>query len=367
MDTSLDLLIEEELMAEDLGEGNSSSPLVLVDGCSDDPFLNCDFCAFKLQKLLSRGAYSDVWKAKCREETVALKIINSTNEVLRGIFYQEVEAMRSMDHPNVVGILGACVIPVYAIVMEFMPCGSLDQLLHHSHDISYKADHVFHWASQCASGMDYIHRRGYAHADLKPANLLLDDDCHVLKVADFGTVSYMSSDAEYRQGSAPWMAPEIFAGSLPTRKSDYYSFGIILWEMITRKVPYSECKSVEEISWSVHAGLRPSRINDIPSKLMEMIESCWDAAPEKRPTMEEIQKVLTILCMMYPMFNAPLTRCTESEKEVVQQVTFDDDKITGWSNGAADCVVGEKQDTGDEPLSSSLEKEEKEALERKFE
>ncbi|VDO69659.1 unnamed protein product [Onchocerca flexuosa] len=86
----------------------SLSSFIIVDGYNDDPFLNVDFCNFKLHRLLGRtvrsfeivillnpktpnkGSYSDVWKAKCNDETVALKIINSTDEVLRGIFYHEV-------------------------------------------------------------------------------------------------------------------------------------------------------------------------------------------------------------------------------------------------------------------------------------
>ncbi|VDO28984.1 unnamed protein product [Brugia timori] len=118
---------EEEEKHSRSVRNESLSSLTLVDGYNDDPFLNVDFCSFKLHRLLGRGSYSDVWKAQCKEVTVALKIINSTDEVLRGIFYHEVEVMRNLVHPNIIEIMGACVYPVYAIAMEYMACGSLDQ------------------------------------------------------------------------------------------------------------------------------------------------------------------------------------------------------------------------------------------------
>uniref|UniRef100_A0A2K6VR97 Mitogen-activated protein kinase kinase kinase n=1 Tax=Onchocerca volvulus TaxID=6282 RepID=A0A2K6VR97_ONCVO len=340
----------------------SLSSLIIVDGYNDDPFLNVDFCNFKLHRLLGRGSYSDVWKAKCNDETVALKIINSTDEVLRGIFYHEVEMMRNLVHPNVVEIMGACVYPVYAIAIEYMSCGSLYELLHESKNISYTADHAFHWASQCIDALTYIHRKGFVHADLKTANLLLDDNCHLLKVADFGTMVYMNNDVEYRQGSAPWLAPEVIAGSSPSQQSDIYSFGIILWEIITRMRPYNDCKNAEEILWSVYAGLRPPHIEDVPTKLMQMIERCWQKLPAERPSIKEIEKVLTILCRMYPNSNEPLT-CSETSKQT-KEVTGDENDV-----GSVKCNTVEKDEkevvTGSDHESSPNSVEEIETLKKK--
>uniref|UniRef100_A0AAF5Q501 Mitogen-activated protein kinase kinase kinase n=1 Tax=Wuchereria bancrofti TaxID=6293 RepID=A0AAF5Q501_WUCBA len=338
----------------------SLSSLTLVDGYNDDPFLNVDFCSFKLHRLLGRGSYSDVWKAQCKEVTVALKIINSTDEVLRGIFYHEVEVMRNLVHPNVIEIMGACVYPVYAIAMEYMACGSLDQLLHKSENISYKADHAFDWASQCIDALTYIHRKGFAHGDLKTANLLLDDNCHCLKVADFGTMVYMNTDTEYRQGSAAWMAPEIIAGSSPSKQSDIYSFGIVLWEIITRMRPYSDCKSAEEILWSVYAGLRPPHIQDIPTKLMQMIERCWQKLPEERPSIKEIRKVLAILRKMYPNSNEPLTY-SETYSKLTKEVTDNENGVS-----SVECSTTKREIiTGTDHESSPNLAEEIETLKKK--
>ncbi|VDK80291.1 unnamed protein product, partial [Litomosoides sigmodontis] len=192
--------------------------------------------------------------------------------------------------------------------------------LHESRNISYKADHAFHWASQCIDALAYIHKKGFAHGDLKTANLLLADNCCSLKIADFGTMVYMNAQTEYKQGTASWTAPEIITGSSPSKKSDIYSFGIILWEIITRARPYSDCKNAEEILWSVHAGLRPSRITGIPTKLMEMIERCWQELPEERPSIEEIQTLLDTFCRMYPNASEPLT-CFETSPKQRKEVT----------------------------------------------
>ncbi|VDK76078.1 unnamed protein product [Onchocerca ochengi] len=86
---------------------------------------------------------------------------------------------------------------------------------------------------------------------------LLDDNCHLLKVADFNMMVHLNNDMVYRQRSASWLVLKIVAGSSPLQQSDIYSFGIILWEIIIRRRP--------------HNGL-PPYIEDAPTKLMQMIE-----------------------------------------------------------------------------------------------
>ncbi|KAL7732194.1 hypothetical protein ACLKA6_018435 [Drosophila palustris] len=126
------------------------------------------------------------------------------------------------------------------ILMEFADCGSLYDRLHKKGDYSDLA--AFDWMAQLARGLEYLHAmepKPIIHRDIKTKNLLLTNNYRVLKIADFGTVRELATlmTQDY-VGTAKYMAPEIGKGFKYSEKTDVYSFGIVLWEVMSRRKPF---------------------------------------------------------------------------------------------------------------------------------
>uniref|UniRef100_A0A453DMS2 Protein kinase domain-containing protein n=1 Tax=Aegilops tauschii subsp. strangulata TaxID=200361 RepID=A0A453DMS2_AEGTS len=131
--------------------------------------------------------------------------------------------------------------PVFCIITEYMAGGSLRKYLHQQEPHSVPIELVLKLALDIARGMSYLHSQGILHRDLKSENVLLGEDMSV-KVADFG-ISCLESQCGSGKGftgTYRWMAPEMIKEKTHTRKVDVYSFGIVLWEILTALVPFSE-------------------------------------------------------------------------------------------------------------------------------
>ncbi|XP_044022627.1 mitogen-activated protein kinase kinase kinase 7-like isoform X3 [Siniperca chuatsi] len=195
--------------------------------------------------------------------------------------------------------------------MEYAECGSLYNLLHSTDpQPHYTASHAMSWCLQCAQGVAYLHAmkpKALIHRDLKPPNLLLVARGTVLKICDFGTACDIQTYMTNNKGSAAWMAPEVFEGSNYSEKCDVFSWGIILWEVITRKKPFDEIGgSAFCIMWAVHRGTRPPLIKDLPGPIETLMTRCWDKEPSHRPSMEEVKNTMSHLMKYFPGSDEPL-------------------------------------------------------------
>uniref|UniRef100_A0A7N6C176 Mitogen-activated protein kinase kinase kinase 7 n=1 Tax=Anabas testudineus TaxID=64144 RepID=A0A7N6C176_ANATE len=232
----------------------------------------------QVEAAVGRGTFGVVFKAVWKGKDVAIKTIESENE--RNAFLVELRQLSRVNHPNIVKLYGSCDNPV-CLVMEYAECGSLYNLLHSADpQAHYTASHAMSWCLQCAQGVAYLHAmkpKALIHRDLKPPNLLLVARGTVLKICDFGTACDIQTCMTNNKGSAAWMAPEVFEGSNYSEKCDVFSWGIILWEVITRKKPFDEIGgSAFCIMWAVHRGTRPPLIRDLPEPIETLMTRCWD-------------------------------------------------------------------------------------------
>ncbi|XP_034541434.1 receptor-interacting serine/threonine-protein kinase 3-like [Notolabrus celidotus] len=195
------------------------------------------------------------------------------------------------------------------IVMEFMGIGSVESLLE---DLGGPPPWplVFRLVHQVALGMNFLHSRKLMHQDLKPSNVLLNDDLNA-KLADFG-LCRVSASASCRNGekagasggSYKYMPPEAFNPSYePVRDFDSYSYGILLWSIFTGKEPYPAA-DFSRVELRIPLGDRPP-FGDIDQQkaeglkeLVDLMRRCWDQVPSKRPDfkvcLEETKKVFSI-------------------------------------------------------------------------
>ncbi|KAL2921134.1 putative serine/threonine-protein kinase SIS8 [Bienertia sinuspersici] len=233
-------------------------------------------------------------------------------------FRQEVSLMKRLRHPNILLFMGAVTSPQrLCIVTEFLPRGSLFRLLQRS---TAKLDwrRRIHMALDIVSmmmpnpsnriaarGMNYLHNCSppIIHRDLKTSNLLVDKNWMV-KVADFGLSrvkheTYLTTKTG--KGTPQWMAPEVLRNERSDEKSDIYSFGIILWELATQKIPWEHLNAMQVIGAVGFMNQRLDIPEDVDTRWSTIIESCWLSDPQSRPSFQELLEKLKDLQRQYAL------------------------------------------------------------------
>ncbi|XP_020888622.1 raf homolog serine/threonine-protein kinase [Arabidopsis lyrata subsp. lyrata] len=255
---------------------------------------------------IGQGSCGTVYHGLWFGSDVAVKVIPKqeySEEVIQS-FRQEVSLMQRLRHPNVLLFMGAVTLPQgLCIVSEFLPRGSLFSLLQRSMS---KLDwrRRINMALDIARSMNYLHRCSppiIIHRDLKSSNLLVDKNLTV-KVADFGLSrnkhhTYLTSKSG--KGNPQWMAPEVLRNESADEKSDIYSFGVVLWELATEKIPWENFNSMQVIGAVGFMNQRLEIPKDIDPDWISLIESCWHSNTKLRPTFQELMEKLRDLQRKY--------------------------------------------------------------------
>ncbi|XP_024464414.1 serine/threonine-protein kinase STY46 isoform X7 [Populus trichocarpa] len=249
----------------------------------------------KFENKVASGSYGDLYKGTYYSQEVAIKILKPerVNSDLQKEFAQEVYIMRKVRHKNVVQFIGACTkLPSLCIVTEFMSGGSVYDYLHKQRGV-FKLPTLLKAAIDVSKGMNYLHQNNIIHRDLKAANLLMDEN-EVVKVADFGVarVKAQTGVMTAETGTYRWMAPEVIEHKPYDHKADVFSFGIVLWELLTGKLPYEYLTPLQAAVGVVQKGLRPTIPKNTQPKLAELLEKTWKQDPALRPDFSEITEIL---------------------------------------------------------------------------
>ncbi|XP_065224646.1 hepatocyte growth factor receptor-like isoform X1 [Planococcus citri] len=244
--------------------------------------------------------------------TVAVKMLKDSHSDSDMIdLVKEMEVLKLIGaHENVLRVLGCCTQngPLL-IITEFAQYGNLLHFLRKRHYFIYKntsemlAEHtLLTFALQVARGMEYLASKKCVHRDLAARNILVSH-VFVLKIADFGLARNIQSKEYYKKktkGRLPvkWMAPEALTHLLFTIKSDVWSYGILLWEILTLGgVPYPAFTDMGKLIKDLKSGYRLEQPSNCSSKTYNLMRECWHYLPEERPNFSSIAQEL---CEMLP-------------------------------------------------------------------
>ncbi|XP_076295865.1 fibroblast growth factor receptor homolog 1 isoform X2 [Lasioglossum baleicum] len=337
------------VVAEDSNGGSISEYELPVDSAWELPREN-----LALGNTLGEGAFGKVIRAQTNTgkpgipSVVAVKMLKEghTDAEMMDLV-SEMEMMKMIGkHVNIINLLGACTQggPLY-VVVEFAPHGNLrDFLRDHRPSSGYEPTigqdskekktltqkDLVSFAYQVARGMEYLASRRCIHRDLAARNVLVSDE-YVLKIADFGLARDIHCHDYYRKttdGRLPvkWMAPEALFHRVYTTQSDVWSYGILLWEIMTLGgTPYPSVPSVEKLFHLLRTGHRMEKPPCCSIEIYMLMRDCWSYQPNERPMfgelVEDLDRILTItaneeyLDLGLPQLDTPPSSQESSEAE----------------------------------------------------
>ncbi|KAI0511003.1 hypothetical protein KFK09_011619 [Dendrobium nobile] len=278
-------------------------PSFSTEGLCDYEEWTLDLRMLSMGEPFAQGAFGKLYRGTYIGEDVAIKLLERPEndpkraQFMEQQFAQEVMMLASLKHPNIVRFIGACRKPmVWCIVTEYAKGGSVRQFLSRRQNRSAPLNIAVRQALDVARGMAYIHGLGCIHRDLKSDNLLICAD-RSIKIADFGVarIEVHPEGMTPETGTYRWMAPEMIQRRPYTQKVDVYSFGIVLWELITGMVPFQNMTAVQAAFAVVNKGARPIIPTDCPPSLGVIMTQCWDANPDVRPPFGEVVKMLEVV------------------------------------------------------------------------
>ncbi|TMW61947.1 hypothetical protein Poli38472_009440 [Pythium oligandrum] len=262
------------------------------------------YAALYFTRVLSKGAFGEVWLAQLENRQVAVKrILNEKKNDEKEIecFAAEIKLMASFFHPKIVEFVGVSwsTLQDLCAVTEYMAKGDLYGFLKRKNGQLNWRDHKIYLAEDVADALGYLHSLTpkVIHRDLKSKNILLDDTFRA-KLSDFGISRERSLEETMTAGVGTiyWTAPEVLMGKKYTEKADIYSFGIVMSELDTHEVPYSDMRDeagkklqgMKIVQQVIKKKVRPSFTPDCPPKVRDLAMRCLDAEPDVRPDATEL-------------------------------------------------------------------------------
>lgn len=267
---------------------------------------------YKVLDRISSGTFGKVCSIENKEthQVCAAKIIlNNDSKQNKTVINREIEIMAHMRHPTIIKFYGYSLIDFngcdnVTIFMQLATNGTLAELICKARQKT--ADKKYDNTARqkiligIARGMMFLHQHNVIHRDLKPLNVLLDENLEPL-ITDFGLSKFCNIEKSVSQtldtGTSIYMAPEIIDGNSYSGKVDVYSFGILMYEVVTDMIPYPDLLNKKLTLFSLNSKVlkedyRPEFRKKIKAPIQKLIERCWSGDPHLRPTFNEIFNLL---------------------------------------------------------------------------
>uniref|UniRef100_A0A0E0H5U2 non-specific serine/threonine protein kinase n=1 Tax=Oryza nivara TaxID=4536 RepID=A0A0E0H5U2_ORYNI len=275
--------------------------------CAD--WLEISWDELELKERVGAGSFGTVYRADWHGSDVAVKVLTDQDvgEAQLKEFLREIAIMKRVRHPNVVLFMGAVTkCPHLSIVTEYLPRGSLFRLINKaSAGEMLDLRRRLRMALDVAKGINYLHclNPPIVHWDLKTPNMLVDKNWSVKVgskfnsqiVGDFGLSRFKANtfiSSKSVAGTPEWMAPEFLRGEPSNEKCDVYSFGVILWELMTMQQPWNGLSPAQVVGAVAFQNRRLPIPQETVPELAALVESCWDDDPRQRPSFSSIVDTL---------------------------------------------------------------------------
>uniref|UniRef100_A0A8C3G6Y0 receptor protein-tyrosine kinase n=1 Tax=Cyclopterus lumpus TaxID=8103 RepID=A0A8C3G6Y0_CYCLU len=293
-----------------------------------------DASCIKIERVIGAGEFGEVCSGRLklpgkRDMSVAIKTLKvGYTEKQRRDFLCEASVMGQFDHPNVVHLEGVVTRgkPVM-IVIEYMENGSLDGFLR-KHDGQFTVIQLVGMLRGIAAGMRYLSDMGYVHRDLAARNILVNSNL-VCKVSDFGLSRVIDDDPEAvyttTGGKIPvrWTAPEAIQYRKFTSASDVWSYGVVMWEVMSYgERPYWDMSNQDVIK-AIEEGYRLPAPMDCPPGLHQLMLDCWQKDRAERPKFDQIVSILDKMIRNPNTLKTPVGTCTRPISPLLDQSTPD--------------------------------------------
>ncbi|XP_072913284.1 tyrosine-protein kinase Src42A [Hemitrygon akajei] len=250
------------------------------------------------KRLIGSGHFGEVWEGTWNGTTeVAIKELKGVDLQSKKKFLEEVEIMKQLQHERLIKLLAVCTErEPFCIVTELMTKGNLHKYLKsHSETRNLEFSLLNGFAIQIAEGMVYLEEKCCIHRDLRSENILLTEML-CCKISDFGLARLLKDDHDWMAPDCKvpikWMAPEIFLEFSYTVKSDVWSFGVLLTEIVSYgEAPFPD-KSILEFVNDLLNGIDVSPPACCPDSLNDIVLQCWNRNSDERPTFKDLQAML---------------------------------------------------------------------------
>uniref|UniRef100_A0A8C3G4W0 non-specific serine/threonine protein kinase n=1 Tax=Cyclopterus lumpus TaxID=8103 RepID=A0A8C3G4W0_CYCLU len=292
-----------------------------------------------LGQRIGSGSFGTVFKGKWHGD-VAVKMLNVTAPTPQQLqaFKNEVGVLRKTRHVNILLFMGYTTKPQLAIVTQWCEGSSL---YHHLHIIETKFEMIklIDIARQTAQGMDYLHAKSIIHRDLKSNNIFLHEDLTV-KIGDFGLAtvkSRWSGSHQFEQlsGSILWMAPEVIRlqdKNPYSFQSDVYAFGVVLYELMSGALPYSNINNRDQIIFMVGRGYLSPDLSKVrsncPKAMKRLMADCLKKKREERPLFPQILASIELLARSLPKIHRSASE--PSLNRVLNKITTNASLFFNW-------------------------------------
>lgn len=259
------------------------------------------FDGLKLHELIGSGSFSKVYRATHVPDgrlcsVKVLRKVLTTDDAQVTNFLREADIVQRLAHPHVLGLWGCGTVSASSVfLVQDLMVSDLSRQIAAGH---IAIDEALQWVRQAAEALDYVHRSGLVHCDLKPANLLLAAD-NTVRVSDFGLAQWLDPHriADGPRGGTPaWMAPELIAScwGIPSPATDIYGLAATLYSLLAAKSPF-EGRFRADVMAKVIGNSRPNPLTatrpEVPQQLSDFIGQCLARSPSARP-----QSIAEFLC-----------------------------------------------------------------------